>query len=286
MFQIYNMKKFLIIAIFILFTGCSSDDSVADNSSQDNAPSGALIKIEISRPNENFHSSTTYYFNTAGKVERSLEEGWSGSQYLQATNTYAYNSEGQIWKVTIAVDNRSEYTEFNFTNGLISSSMRHTAGGNILRTLYNYNDENQLIDRRFFNADNEESSISIFSFDTNGNIESRHDERDFGTVLPDTTSEEKVAIGYILLFEIYKIIDYTFEYDSYNNPLKTPFENQEMNKIVGHNFNNITRSTRSNGFSTSEVNIEYTYNEAGYPLTSKEYADGNLSVEVTYTYHE
>ena len=76
------MKKFLIIAIFILFTGCSSDDSVADNSSQDNAPSGALIKIEISRPNENFHSSTTYYFNTAGKVERSLEEGWSGSQYL------------------------------------------------------------------------------------------------------------------------------------------------------------------------------------------------------------
>ncbi|MFC5194150.1 hypothetical protein ACFPH8_02295 [Bizionia hallyeonensis] len=258
------MKKFLIIAIFILFTGCSSDDSVADNSSQDNAPSGALIKIEISRPNEDFHSSTTYYFNTAGKVERSLEEGWSGSQYLQATNTYAYNSEGQIWKVTIAVDNRSEYTEFNFTNGLISSSMRHTAGGNILRTLYNYNDENQLIDRRFFNADNEESSISIFSFDTNGNIESRHDERDFGT----------------------EIIDYTFEYDSYNNPLKTPFENQEMNKIVGHNFNNITRSTRSNGFSTSEVNIEYTYNEAGYPLTSKEYADGNLSVEVTYTYHE
>ncbi len=256
------MKKFLIIAICILFTSCSSDDSDSNNSSQDNAPIGALVKIEISRPEEDFRTSTTYYFNTDGKVERTLEEGWSGSQYLQATNTYSYNSNGQIWKVTIAVDNRSEYTEFNFTDGLITSSMRHTASDNVLRTVYNY--DNQLMDKRFYNTDNEESSISIFSFDTNGNIESRHDERDFGT----------------------EIIDYTFEYDSYNNPLKTPFENQEMNKIVGHNFNNITRSTRSNGFSTSEVNIEYTYNEAGYPLTSKEYADGNLSVEVTYTYHE
>lgn len=262
MFQIYNMKKFLLITICIFFLACSSDDT--DNSSQDNAPIGALIKVEIFRPEEDLRTSTTYNYNSDGKAENALEEGWSGSQYLQAMNTYSYNSNGQIWKVTIAVDNRSEYTEFNFTNGLISSSMRHTAGGNILRTLYNYNDDNQLIDRRFFNADNEESSISIFSFDANGNIESRHDERDFGT----------------------EIIDYTFEYDSYNNPLKTPFENQEMNKIVGHNFNNITKSIRSDEFSTREVNIEYTYNESGYPLTSKEYSNGNLLVEVTYTYKE
>ncbi|WP_223032279.1 hypothetical protein [Hanstruepera marina] len=257
------MKKLLILVVLILFvSACSSDDS--DNPPQNHAAIGTLVKIEIFRPEEEIRTSTTYFFNSDEKVESALEEAWNGSQYLQATYTYSYNSNGQIWKVTIAVDDSTEYTEFNFTSGLITSSLRHTISGNVLRTLYNYNSDNQLINKQFFNADNEESAISNISFDINGNIESRHDERNFGT----------------------EIIDYTFEYDTFNNPLKTPFENQEMNKIIGHNFNNITKTIRSDDFSTSEVNIEYTYNEAGYPLTSKEYSNGNLLVEVTYTYQE
>ncbi|WP_250433691.1 hypothetical protein [Hanstruepera flava] len=257
------MKNLFIIVTLILFvTACNSDDS--DNPSQNNVHVGTLVKIEIFRPEEDVRTSTSYFFNSDGKVESALEEGWTTSQYLQATYTYSYNSEGQIWKVTIAVDNSTEYTEFNFTSGLITSSLRHTINGNVLRTVYNYNNNNQLINKQFFNSNNEESSTSDFLFDANGNIESQHDERDFGT----------------------EIIDYAFDYDTYNNPLKTVFENQEMNKVVGHNFNNIIRRSRTDEFSTSEINIEYTYNEAGYPLTSKEYSNGNLLVEVTYTYQE
>lgn len=255
------MKKFFsIVFISFLFTACSSDDS--DNPSQNNAPRGTLIQVDIYRVELDLRTRTTYFFDTDGKVESALEEGF-GNNYIQATYTYSYNSNGQIWKVIIGFED--EYTEFfNFTEGLITSSSRHTPRGNILRTVYNYNDNDQLINRQFFNADNEESSTSDFLFDANGNIESQHDERDFGT----------------------EIIDYAFDYDTYNNPLKTVFENQEMNKVVGHNFNNIIRRSRTDEFSTSEIDIEYTYNEAGYPLTSKEYSDGDLLVEVTYTYKE
>ncbi|GAA3777434.1 hypothetical protein GCM10022271_07050 [Corallibacter vietnamensis] len=260
------MKKLLLsmsVVAIVLFSACSSDDSGSDLP-QNNAPSGALVKVEIIHPEENFRTTTTYSFNAEGKVVNAIEEGWSASQYLRAIYTYFYNSNGQIRMLSIMVDGSTEYTEFIYTDGLITSSERHSISGNVSRTVYNYNDDNQLINKHFFNSDNEEYAMSNFSFDVNGNIESRHEERNFGA----------------------EIIDYTFEYDTYNNPLKTPFENQEMNKIVGHSFNNITKSIRSDDFLTSEVNIEYTYNEAGYPLTSKEYSNGDLLVEVTYTYQE
>jgi hypothetical protein len=256
------MKPLLLIALFFLFSSCSSDDS--DNPSQNNAPIGTLVQIDIVRTETDLRTRSTYYFNTDGKVESGIEEGWSDSQYLQYTTTYDYNSNGQIWKATSEFEDGTEYTEFNFTEGLITSSLRHTARGTVLRTLYNYNTDNQLINKRFFKADNEESSTSDFLFDVNGNIESRHDERNFGT----------------------EIIDYTFEYDTYNNPLRTTFVNQAMNSIVGHNYNNAIRSTRTDEFSTREVNVDHIYNEAGYPLTSKEYSNGELLVEVTYTYNE
>ena len=80
---------------------------------------------------------------------------------------------------------------------------------------------------------------------------------------------------------------YTYEYDTNNNPQLTHFGDQEISKVVGNNFNNAIRNiyTRSGG--SSEITIEYTYNEMGYPITSNEFSSGGtLTTQVNYTYQE
>lgn len=258
------MKNLLLIASLILLGSCSSDDS--DSESQNNAPSGTLFKIEFYYPQTDILSSNTYFFNKDGKVVSTRGNSVTSTEYAEYTTTFSYNSNGQIWKSSTTYEGSIDYTEFTFNNGLIIESLRHRNNGDVLRTLYNYNDDNQLINKQHFNANNEETATTNITFNSNGNIENTYYERTFGT----------------------EIRDYTYEYDTYNNPQKKLFENQELNSVVGNSFNNITSAIllSNSGSGNTEIIIEYTYNESGYPLTSNEYVDGDLETQVTYTYME
>ncbi|MCX7548828.1 hypothetical protein OS188_12775 [Xanthomarina sp. F1114] len=256
------MKYPLLVSIVIFMSSCHSDDS--DYESQDHAPSGSLIKMDIYYPKTDVKSSNTYFYNRQGKVSSTLGESWSLSEYAQYTTSFSYNANGQIWKSSTEYEENIDYTEFIFENDLITTSLRHRSNGDILRTVYSYNADNQLISKQHFNADNEAAAVVTITFNTNGNIEHTHSEPINGDIK-----------------------DHTYEYDIYNNPQASLFENQELSKVVGNSFNNITNTILTRNYNQStEINIEYTYNAAGYPLTSKEYMYGDLETQVTYTYQE
>lgn len=256
------MKYLLLIATIILMISCNSDDTVYE--SQDNAPSGSLIKMEIYYPKTDVNSSNTYFYNKQGKVSSTLGESRTSTEYAHYTTSFSYNSNGQIWKSSTQYEESTDYTEFGFENGLITSSLRYRNNGDILHSVYNYNDDNQLINKQHFNADNEAAAVVTITFNTNGNIEHTHSEPINGDIK-----------------------DYTYEYDIYNNPQASLFENQELSKVVGNSFNNITNTILTRNYNQStEIIVEHTYNAAGYPLTSKEYMYGDLETQVTYTYQE
>ncbi|OBX21874.1 MULTISPECIES: hypothetical protein [Bizionia] len=261
------MKKYLVIAVCILFASCSSDDdSNTDNSSQDNAPSGALIKVEVYQVFSETNTTASYFFNSNGRVSKLHSKAVNSNGEAEYITSFAYNSNNQIWKSTTEYNGSIDYTEFTFNNGLITSSYRYRNNGDILRALYDYNTSNQLISKEHFNADNILAATTDITFFTDGNIESTYFERDDGGIK-----------------------GYTYEFDNKNNPQYEIFENQEIGKVDGINLNNVTKSYYSNDSSgaTIDTTIEYTYNERGYPLTSNEYSQsGTLTAQVTYTYQE
>jgi hypothetical protein len=253
------MNRLLIIVFVFLFVACSDDDST-------NIPSGVLTKVEVFYPQNDFRAEYISSFDSSGRIlstqGRSVN---SGNTELIYTTTFSYNSNGQIWKSsTVFNDDSIDYTEFVFNNGLISRSLRHRNNGDILKTDYSYNDSNQLINKQHFNAQNELVATTVIAFLADGNIDNTYFEENNG----DFKS-------------------YTYEFDNKKNPQLTHFRNQEISKVVGNNFNNITKYFYSRNSGTTETNIEYTYNGSDYPLTSREFSSGGtLTAEVTYTYQD
>ena len=254
------MRNILYFVLTTLIISCSSDDSP-------NAPFGVLTKVEVYYPLTDLSTEITSTFNSSGKIASNRGRSITSGDNIEYTTSFSYNSNGQIWKSTTVYDGDNiDYTEFIFNDGLITSSIRYRNNGDELRTLYNYNGDNQLINKQHFNVDNEAAAFTDITFLADGNIENTYFEDIDGSIR-----------------------GYTYEYDSNNNPQSTHFGNQELGKIVGSNINNVTNSYYSNDSSgaTTEATIEYTYNEEGYPITSNEYSQsGTLTAQVTYTYQE
>lgn len=258
------MKRYFVIFVSLLLAACGSDDS--DNVSQNNAPSGALIKMEIYQVYSETTTTASYFFNDNGMLSKLHSKAINATGEAEYTTTFLYNSNNQIWKSTTAYNGSIDYTAFTFSNGLITSSSRHRNNGDVLIALYSYNAGNQLINKQHYDADNLLTATTDITFLADGNIESTYYASNAGSIK-----------------------GYTYEYDNSNNPQYILFENQEIGKVDGINFNNVSKSYYSNDSSgaTIETTIEYIYNEAGYPIISNEYSQsGTLTAQVNYTYQD
>ncbi|WP_179009117.1 hypothetical protein [Winogradskyella forsetii] len=252
------MKKYLLIAISFLLAACSNDGS--DNTSQNNPPSGALIKVEVYFPTTNTHYIVINSFDSNGRIKgMSSETISSDGTTNQYSTTFFYNDSGQIWK-TSYIDDRAE--EYYFTDDLISSSTFYNENNGERR--YLYNTLNQLNHIQYLNEDNVEVATKDITFDSNGNINNT----------------------YLLNLNNDSFTEYTFEYDNKNNPYLTLFNDQEIKKIIEYNFNNKTERIYSTNNGINVFTLEYTYNESDYPITSIEYMDGELITQSTFTYQE
>ena len=251
------MKKYLVIAVCILVAACSSDDS--DNVSQSNAPNGALIKVEVYFPTTDTSFKTTHSFDSNGRI---IKSDYEEVIFNGSTNEYSiifnYNSSDQIWKTNSINDE-----EFYFTDNLVSSST-YFAFADTVKRQFSYNTLNQINSIQYLNEDEDEFENKEITYTSTGNIAYTH------------------SMNYENLVEE----EYTFEYDTNNNPYNTIYNGQEIKKIFEYNQNNKTKRTYTKNNITKIFTIEYTYNQAGYPLTSNEYMDGELVTQSIFTYQE
>ncbi|WP_055444064.1 hypothetical protein [Lacinutrix himadriensis] len=253
------MKKYFVIAVCILLAACDSDDS--DNVSQNNAPSGTLISTETYSVISGYRHISTNSFDSNGRlIEINGIQTSPDGESSSSSTTFSYNSNGQIWK---SIYTNGRFEEFYFTNNLISSSI-YANEFNSGERIYSYNNLNQLNHIQFIDEDNVEVATKDITFDSNGNITNTY-----------SSNSENTSFT-----------EYTFEYDNKNNPAASLFNNQEFRKILEYNFNNKTKRIYSRNSGTNVFTMEYTYNEADYPLTSNEYMDGDLVTQSTFNYQE
>lgn len=246
------MKKCFLL--FILLLSCSLDDSEL---SENNTPIGKLIKIETSILNSNSNFTTTYLYNSSGKLNSSVNESYSPSGNNTYSTSHFYNDQGQIWK---SISN-NDITEFQFTNGLITSSTR-TFNGSTDNREYIYNNSNQLIQTLYLDETNSIGGNLNLIYNGFGNIQNTIQNSN-GT-----------------------ITEYQYEYDNKKNPLLTAFEDQEISKLSQQNLNNKTKRTWIRDIGTIIYTKEYTYNDNDFPVSMSEYQNGTLITETTYTYQE
>lgn len=236
------MNKKLTLILLVLIFSCNSDDS--DISPNNNAPVGKLIKTETNFLTLEFSSVITYSYDSLGRILKiSIVDSNSNGNSTTSTN-YLYNSDGQIWKENISNGTSREY---QYTNGLISSSTSSSSNGYFE---YVQNNDSQLTTIRYYEEDNLISETDLI-YDSENNV--------INTIIGTTVS--------------------AYDYDTMNSWRFLVYENQELNKIFLQGPNNLTSR---NGF----ITYTYTYNSLGYPKTSKEYHNGTLVGETTYTYQE
>lgn len=254
-----QMKKYLIIVVSVLLAACNSDES--DSPTPNNAPSGALVRVETYFPLGEVQINVTNFFDANGRIASSLTEETGTSINSSYTSEYLYNQQGQIWKL-IHNSTFNTYDEFQFTNGLITQSTTHKVNGEIFYKQFLYNDQNQLTHIQYLNVDNVEGATYDITFNDDGNI--------LNTYLGNDGS----------------FTEYTYEYDNHNNPYSILFNNQEIRKVLEYNFNNKTKRIYSRNIGTRIFTREYTYNDANYPTSFNEYMDGDLVTQVTFIYQE
>ncbi|RSK39343.1 hypothetical protein [Mangrovimonas spongiae] len=244
-------KKLSLSLICTFILSCSSDDSNSnDNSSQ---LTGKLKSIEWNIAEPESIVKSTYNYDSSGLLESATTTYGNNTP---STTTYYYNGNGQIWKVT----DITSTTEYEFNNNLIVSSTR-TFNDNTYYREYEYNEQNQLTLVNYFNNSTIEGYL-VLTYN------------DFGN-LTNTTEYINGEVNEV----------YNYEYDSYNNPFLTAFENQEISKIIQYSLNNKTERAWTNNIGTTTFTREYSYNELGYPITMSEYQNNVLNSTTEYTYY-
>lgn len=252
------MKNYFALIIALTLMSCSSDDSA----SLVNIPPGALTKVETYFPTTEVNYNSEYVYGSNGKINLAvsniIQPGYDNS--TNSTNLMI-NSEGQIWKTVTT--NSSE--EFQFSNGLILSSIiTNLSTGNLSTRQYTYDSNNNLIKQEFFDDNNVLTAEVIYTYDAIGNILTRN----FSTISGSNQS-------------------YVFEYDTNNNPMTTVYANQEFGKIAEVTPHNRIKRTYNNNGAINVFTTEYTYNSDGYPITKKDYQNVTTLVEeTTFTYQQ
>ncbi|TYB75029.1 MULTISPECIES: hypothetical protein [Bizionia] len=242
------MKNIILIAFSMLLFTCSNDDSDSNNNSN-----GNLKKTEAYFPSMDVNYSIDYKYDNIGRIESLNTQTINSSGTSNNSETYEYNSEGQIWKV---IKPNGFNTEFTFSNGLIVSSMNMP---NMTSTLYIYDSSDRLIKQEIYGDDGDINYEYDYLYDEQNNILSR---------------EVSGNSNYI----------HVYEYDNNPNPYFNVYANQEIAKVLEINPNNFMNRTKSIGSSQTVYTHEYTYNSSNLPLTSKEYENGNLVGQTAYSY--
>ena len=255
------MKHFYILLIVLIWS-CETSDTANTNNAfvqeeqeqeQEQEVVKKLVETTSVRVSDGSETKTTYSYDENNRVVSEALYINGVINPLTGQSNYLYNSEGQIWKVTS--DNNTS-TEYEFSNDLIIASNSAS-----LRNEYVYNSNNQIISNKGYLSNDILFSEVVYDYNEDEN-----------TVTETTTINGSSNV----------II---FEYDSQKNPRTYTFYNQIMNKIGVQSENNIIKiETTAN--SVSVITFDFTYDEHGYPLTAKEYRDGVLYAEGTYTYQD
>ncbi len=243
------MKKYLVIAVCILFAACSSDDS----SSSNNNSNGNLTRSDAYFPSLDVNYSVDYEYDNLGRIVSLNTQTISPSGTSNNSETYEYNTDGQIWKV---IKPNGFNTEFTFSNGLIVSSINMP---NMTSTAYIYDSSKRLIKQEIYSEDGDLNYEYVYLYNEQNNILSR---------------EVSGNSNYI----------HVYEYDNNQNPYFNVYANQEIAKVLEINPNNFMNRTKSIGSSQTVYTHEYTYSSSSLPLTSKEYENGNLVGQTAYSY--
>lgn len=234
------MKKlFLFFAIAtVALTSCSSEDSSSN-------PAATLIKREIDHYSDG--SSTTYNFT------------YNGSKMISIID-----SDGS----------RSNYT---YTGDLITN-IKHYDGVDLdQEDIFTYNSSGQLVEFVMLGYVGEWGNKEVYVHNTDGSISVTEYT---GNLVSQTNANGSGTITFLSTGEIGSITHdgqtYVYTYDNMNHDFKnvTGFGKISFVNSGAEGINhNIT--TEINGANTS---IEtYTYNAAGYPVTSSEDYNGDIT---------
>ncbi|RLD85062.1 MAG: hypothetical protein DRJ07_03860 [Bacteroidetes bacterium] len=181
-----NLNKFMkniiiILGLFslFLFPNCEKDIVEINTAKQ---PEGTAVLIQIitvSDVNSNEAQTTTdfEYFNN-GNLEKTSYSHSDGT--ILSYSNYEYNSENQLELIVDYTANSNEISgylnlrthEFEYlANGLKSKeTINHPVIGTLEYISFDYNNEDDLIKKTFFNSDNHLVNYVIYDYDEFGNI--------------------------------------------------------------------------------------------------------------------
>ncbi len=245
------MKKlFLLLSIIsIVFSSCSSDDSV--NSNEQLTSNGYLLK-----------KST--YTDNSGNV-----------------TTYEYFYDGN--KITNVDDSNGTVYEYTYTGNLITQFKFYVNNVLNMTENYAYNADEKITQRKIYLYSNNTCRRGEFIYNFDGTVSVNTYTGDF-SVQNDLASERKVFFlpngdvekmeKYVTVNGVNHIRTSTYNYDSMNSTSNTIIG---MNKIKkwddGSNPSNAHNviaeiSTTTESSSVTTVNFNFTYNSYNFPVTS------------------
>ena len=244
------MKKLFYFLSFSAFlaVSCSSDG----DSDSDNPSTGNRLSKEI----EHFDDGTSI--------------------------TYNYNYNGN--KLASITDTEGETANFTYTGDLITNIKYYDQDGIYQEDFYSYNASGQLIEFVMLSYGVDWGHRETFVYNTDGSITTTHYQGDLELQIDQNNSGVLTFLsnGEIGAMTFTDDISSTYTYDTMNNETKNvlgygkiSFANSEASGIN----HNITSQVLGSSTSTTT----YTYNEAGYPVTSTEiYMGETTTIEYFY----
>ncbi|MCO6148263.1 hypothetical protein [Flavobacterium sp. NRK1] len=231
------MKKiFAIAAIALFMASCSDDDSTSNNTENT-----VLLKKTIETSSEGTLTSTFTYSGT---------------------------------KLTKITRNDGSYDEYIYEGDLVTSIKYHEGGEIIQEDIFTYNSDNKLATFTTLSFDEEIGDKNEYIYNSNGTITVNGYYGDLDSqTYEGGTGTITITNGNIIKYESDgEVFQYT--YDSKNFPLKniTSYDSMTLSyPEAGGGLNNTVTYTANFGGSDDESSVfSYTYNAAGYPLTSTE----------------
>ncbi len=236
-------KTILLLAITIMASCDSNDDSVNDEQQQED--SYKLVKTIKTYGDGSGNETTTFKYDSENRVIEELIEEAGETPYAY---TYAYNDEGKLISFKSTEPGHTTPETFTYEGDLIVKS-QFTNHFDFTHAVFSYNDKNYMVKQSYYK---DESLVKTFEFtyDDNGNYITEKNSDRPGVL--QTYTYDSMKSPYLLV--------YPTAYFKYDN--RTP--------------NNETKFA-TNQSSNGHIKTEYEYNDKGYPTIQKRYINGNIN---------
>lgn len=264
------MKKFqlLIAAILVFgFGSCSEDDSTPSQ----------ISKIEEKRYNPDGSFSKTYYYYQGGNLSKTRV--YNTADFITHQHEYTYYSNGLLMKVNKKATNGQTISTYIYNYDNYRRLMHMSMGPYYVNLTYDDQNNTVLAERLGNSPENK-----TFHFNTDGAIYSEV----AGADTYDVTYDGQNALSCKkngLVINTHEYLD-GYEAMQSESMRNEPLMNEVLraNALAGAESAIATKLLKRSVIGQDVTDYEYTFNGADLPKTRKEYLNGILIREWTYSY--